>query len=412
MNKTDFCAELRERLYGLPEETIASTVSYYGEMIDERIEDGMTEEEAVAAIGTPACIAEQVRAEYAAPVKEPPQKKKSYAWVIVLIIIIGLPLIAFCAAFIASGFNMSESVETVTNTYAVEDAFRNIQIGSYTGEVKICASEDGKVNVECRENEKLHYDISVRNDVLEIKQKDERKWFDFLSFFMMLDNGMTLYLPAGEYDALNLSSTSGLVDIPEGFSFSDVNVAVTSGSTLFFADVRGNLNIASTSGGMNVQSTVGQNANITNTSGRIHIESMNVQGDISIHQTSGSIGIEDTICSALKLKSISGAIEMTALRCAEIDMKSTSGKIDMNDVIATGTINIESTSGGVNLERCDGGEIYIDVVSGKVKATLLSGKTFTATSTSGRVSIPKTTPGAGMCEVHSVSGSIEIDVVD
>lgn len=52
MNKQEFSAELYSKLGKLPEEEKQKSVDYFSEMIDERIEDGMTEEEAVAAVGT------------------------------------------------------------------------------------------------------------------------------------------------------------------------------------------------------------------------------------------------------------------------------------------------------------------------------------------------------------------------
>jgi len=51
MNKNEFLATLRERLNGLPEEDIIKSIDFYGEMLDDRIEDGMSEEEAVSDLG-------------------------------------------------------------------------------------------------------------------------------------------------------------------------------------------------------------------------------------------------------------------------------------------------------------------------------------------------------------------------
>lgn len=52
MTKSDFLDLLREKISRLPEWEAAKTVVYYSEMIDDRIEDGMSEEEAVAALGS------------------------------------------------------------------------------------------------------------------------------------------------------------------------------------------------------------------------------------------------------------------------------------------------------------------------------------------------------------------------
>ena len=60
MDRFDFLMQLGERLQGLPEEDIQKSLDFYGEMIDERVEEGMSEQEAVAEIGTPSQIAESI----------------------------------------------------------------------------------------------------------------------------------------------------------------------------------------------------------------------------------------------------------------------------------------------------------------------------------------------------------------
>lgn len=52
MNKSEFLNELSERLNTLPESEAEKTINYYSEMIDDRIEDGETEQDAVKAIGS------------------------------------------------------------------------------------------------------------------------------------------------------------------------------------------------------------------------------------------------------------------------------------------------------------------------------------------------------------------------
>jgi len=51
MNKVEFKLCLEEKLKALPQNEIQKSVEYYLEMIDDRIEDGMSEEEAIIALG-------------------------------------------------------------------------------------------------------------------------------------------------------------------------------------------------------------------------------------------------------------------------------------------------------------------------------------------------------------------------
>jgi len=60
MNKEQFLEALLEHLAGLPMEDIDRALDYYSEMIDDRMEDGLSEAEAVAAAGDPAEIASQI----------------------------------------------------------------------------------------------------------------------------------------------------------------------------------------------------------------------------------------------------------------------------------------------------------------------------------------------------------------
>ncbi len=60
MTKYEFLSELREGLSGLPEEDIQKSVDYYSEMIEDQIEDGIAQEEAVKAMGSAAKIANQI----------------------------------------------------------------------------------------------------------------------------------------------------------------------------------------------------------------------------------------------------------------------------------------------------------------------------------------------------------------
>ena len=63
MNKQDFLAGLRSGLSGLPPEDIEERLTFYGEMIDDRMEEGLSEEEAVAAIGEVSEIVRQTVAD-------------------------------------------------------------------------------------------------------------------------------------------------------------------------------------------------------------------------------------------------------------------------------------------------------------------------------------------------------------
>ena len=60
MLRITFLADLQERLYGMPQEEIEERLSFYNEMINDRMEEGLSEEEAIEAIGPVDEIAAQI----------------------------------------------------------------------------------------------------------------------------------------------------------------------------------------------------------------------------------------------------------------------------------------------------------------------------------------------------------------
>ena len=94
MTKSEFLSSLRENLHGLSEEDIKKPLDYYSEMIDDRIEDGMTEEEAVVDVGTPDECANAILMDMplSKVVKAKIKKERSVKWWEILLIVLGAPL--------------------------------------------------------------------------------------------------------------------------------------------------------------------------------------------------------------------------------------------------------------------------------------------------------------------------------
>ena len=99
MDKTQFLEELKRRLSGLPQSDLDERLLFYSEMIDDRVEDGLTEEEAVAGIASVDEIVEQIMAEtpLSRLVKEKIQQRRGLkAWEILLLVLgspVWLPLL-------------------------------------------------------------------------------------------------------------------------------------------------------------------------------------------------------------------------------------------------------------------------------------------------------------------------------
>ena len=138
MNKFDFLTHLRAKLWSIPKEDAERSVEFYSEMIDDRMEEGLSEEEAVAAIGD---LDEIVRgivgdAPAAVPMAEeaPKPRKNRKTWEIVLLILgspVWVSLLIAAAAVIFSVWISLWSV--VISLYAAAVALGAAAVGCIFG---------------------------------------------------------------------------------------------------------------------------------------------------------------------------------------------------------------------------------------------------------------------------------------
>lgn len=94
MNKREFLAQLQKLLCGLPQDDIQKSLDFYSEMIDDHIEDGLSEQGAIAAIGTPQEISKQILIEIPITklVKQRIKPKHRMSTLEILLLILGSPI--------------------------------------------------------------------------------------------------------------------------------------------------------------------------------------------------------------------------------------------------------------------------------------------------------------------------------
>ena len=119
MTKQEFLADLREGLSGLPQSDIEERIAFYSEMIDDRMEEGLSEQEAVAAVGSVNDIILQVVDEYPFPelIKVRIRSRKPMSTLTIVLLILGSPiwLSLLIAAFDGSSGGTRYTVEYALN---------------------------------------------------------------------------------------------------------------------------------------------------------------------------------------------------------------------------------------------------------------------------------------------------------
>ena len=141
MKKQEFLDRLKANLWSMPEADQQRSVDYYTEMIDDRMEDGLSEEEAVAAIGELDEIVKQILTESPRPpqVVQTAQKQKtkqdnSKVWLIILLIL-GSPVwVPIITGLLATAVSVYVSLwAVVISLYATFIALAVAAVGCIVG---------------------------------------------------------------------------------------------------------------------------------------------------------------------------------------------------------------------------------------------------------------------------------------
>lgn len=291
-------------------------------------------------------------------------------WIIAAIVLIAAGGILFTGVMFGLKWDFTKLSTThfLTNEYAVTEKFTDIRIVGDTADVSILPSEDGKVKVVCREQEKLLHAVEVKDGVLTIEQQDTRNWIDFIGISFE-NTSVTVYLPVDTYGKLSIRLSTGDVFIDKHYTFTDVDLECSTGDVC-------------------LQDTAASSLSVKVTTGKVKVDRTKIQGEVFVKVSTGEATLNDVICGAFA-------------------SKGNTGDLTLENVIASGKMEIERSTGDVMLEKCDAAVLEIETDTGDVKGTLLSDKVFLVETDTGRVSVPHSTSG-GRCEVSTDTGDIQL----
>lgn len=147
MTKHDFLRSLQDNLSALPQETVAEHLRFFSEMIDDRIEDGLTEEEAIRAIGSVEDICRHITDGISLPDTQEhrdPERRKLRPWEIIFLIL-GSPVwLSLVIAALAVVFSLYGSLwAIIISLWAVFVSLALSGIAVTVGGVILAASGKG-----------------------------------------------------------------------------------------------------------------------------------------------------------------------------------------------------------------------------------------------------------------------------
>ncbi len=305
----------------------------------------------------------------------------------------GLAVMFVAMLSVGFDFKRLDAAEYVTKTHTVTGDFTQISVELATSDLQFALAEDGVCRVDCYESEKTPHSVIVEENILVIRETDERKWYDHIGFYFE-DALVTVYLPKPAYDKLKVVGDTGDVTVPAGITFSAVEIALSTGDVALYMAAEDSLSSLS----------------IKTTTGDITIADSRVRHTATLITETGEITMRSVTASALCFETDTGEVELVNVNCKELLGKSDTGEISLENVIATGYMKLESDTGDIELERCDAATLSIRTSTGDVEGTLLSDKSFRTDTSTGNVDIKPYTTEGGLCEIFTSTGDIKIRV--
>ena len=264
-----------------------------------------------------------------------------------------------------------------------------MSVADTVSDISFETSKNGGCQVVCAEDAKLKHVVTVENGVLTVRQKDERKWMDHVGVFKQTAT-VTVYMPAGQYEDLNVKTDTGDVTVPEDFGFRTIRIE---GDT---ADV---VSLAGAS----------ETAEFITDTGDIRIDHV-LMGDVTMKTDTGRISLDSvSLFGALKISSHTGNVALTGLSCAAAEIETTTGKVTLTSCLIHGLLDIETDTGDVRLDASDADELEIDTDTGDVTGTLLTEKIFFVESHTGKIDVPRGMSG-GACDITTDTGDVRIAI--
>ena len=296
-------------------------------------------------------------------------RKVTKIWLIVSLALVGFGGLVFTVVMSALGwdFKRLNTVEYEKNSYEITEEFHGILVTADTADVRLVLANDGGCRVVCNESEQEKHAVSVVDGVLKIEALRARAWTDYIGVGLG-ETSVTVYLPKAEYASVSLQATTADITVDKEFTFTALEIAVTTGDVECFASA--------------------QTLKITTSTGDISVENASV----------GSVDLSVT----------SGETELKNLTCESLFSKGNTGDIELENVVVSGKLEIVRTTGDVEFERVDGGEIVVKTSTGDISGTVLTQKEFIAKSNTGKVRVPKTT--GGRCELTTDTGDLEVSI--
>ena len=303
--------------------------------------------------------------------------------VAVALIISGGMILVFGLSF--AGDSLRESTLTQQDVF-IQESFESIQINTADCDVHFVPyNGEADAQVAVTEQKNVSHSVTVEDGVLKIQMIDKRNWTDHISIGRTESMGMTVYLPAAEYESLQVRTTTGDITLAQEPVFLETLLRTNTGDISCVGVSSDALDCMTSTGDISVQNSAPNMLKLQSNTGDFKVNA--VAGD-EIHMTTNT-----------------GEVDAENVNAQMFSCKTETGDVELEQVLADDYLQIRTDTGDVDVENCDAGRVDIETDTGDVSGHFLTSKWFSVFSDTGNVDVPISRDG-GECRIQTNTGDI------
>lgn len=366
MKKERFLGQLEYALGFLKDDEREATLTFYAEMIDDRMEEGMSEDEAVEQMEKAEIIAQRLK-KLQDGVSAPEQAEKA-----------------------AADKPAKPAPERAEKAEQSEETRKSFEDG---WEQKLFSVPASDLN-----------SIALFSDNLPIKLSKADGADVLLTYFTSSYDPYTAEVKNG---ALTLTHPGFSIqrDIIGGISdlFNNLAQLFNGNPNAFhngaFIDIA-------------VPNAFTGKIELNGSNGRVRVEGVALHAGITVRTSNGRIIVNDVACDFADLQTSNARVTVDDLKTrADIRLKSTNGRLEVRNAVAFGRVDLTTSNGAINVEEISTDHMKLKTSNGSVSGTIkgrIEDYAINSSTCNGHNNLPTGTEGAKSLEVSTNNGSIRM----
>ena len=280
----------------------------------------------------------------------------------------------------------TQKSELIRQEITIQERFDNIAIDTEDCDVKFAmfsGRDDCMVEVYSYENVK--HTAAVENGILKIKMIDKRNWTDHISIGRTESMEMTVYLPAAEYESLQVRTATDDITLGQQPVFLETQLRTGTGDISCVGVGGDMLECMTSTGDISVQNSVPN---------RMKLQSNT--GDFAVSVAAGD---------EIHIKTNTGEVDAENVNVQMFTCQTDTGDVELEQILAEGYLQVFTDTGRVEVDNSDAGTVNIETKTGDISGNFLTPKWFQAHSNTGDVMVPDGRDG-GECRIQTDNGDI------